>query len=49
MKAKKSIRIIAPYFPPQTHAAVFRAYKLAMYLPDHGYDVHVVTVDTDYL
>lgn len=45
----KKILFIAPYFAPQTHAAVFRAHKLAKYLPDHGYEVHVVTVDTNYL
>ncbi len=45
----KRVLIITPYFAPQSHAAVFRAYKLAKYLPDEGWDVHVLTVDTNYL
>jgi glycosyltransferase involved in cell wall biosynthesis len=48
MKPKK-ILLITPYFAPQTHAAMFRVYKLAKYLPSHGYEVHVLTVDTNYL
>lgn len=44
-----SILIITPFFAPQSHAAVFRAYKLAKYLPQHGWDVHIVTTDTNYL
>ena len=27
----KNILIITPFFPPQTHAAVFRAFKLEKY------------------
>ncbi|MCV2886691.1 hypothetical protein OE749_18525 [Aestuariibacter sp. AA17] len=45
----KKILLITPYFAPQSHAAMFRVYKLAKYLPEHGYEVHVLTVDTNYL
>lgn len=45
----RSILIITPFFAPQTHAAVFRAYKLAKYLPQYGWKVHVVTTDINYL
>ncbi|MGJ0429902.1 hypothetical protein [Methylobacter sp.] len=45
----KSILLITPYFAPQTHAAVFRVYKLAKYLADHNFKVHVLTVDINYL
>lgn len=45
----KPILLITPYFAPQTHAAVFRVYKLAKYLADHNFKVHVLTVDTNYL
>lgn len=48
MKSKK-VLLITPYFAPQTHAAMFRVYKLARYLPILGYEVHVLTVDTNYL
>ncbi|WP_100644243.1 glycosyltransferase [Alteromonas facilis] len=48
MTAKK-VLLITPYFAPQTHAAMFRVYKLARYLPSLGYEVHVLTVDTNYL
>lgn len=44
----KNILLVTPFFAPQTHAAVFRAFKLAKYLPQHGWNVHVVTVDTNY-
>lgn len=43
-----SVLIIAPHFAPETHAAVFRAHKLAKYLPDHGWKPYVLTVDTNY-
>lgn len=46
---KKSVLIITPFFAPQTHAAVFRAYKLAKYLPELGWEVHILTTDTNYL
>lgn len=45
----RSILIITPFFAPQTHAAVFRAYKLAKYLPQYGWKVRVVTTDINYL
>jgi len=45
----KSVLIITPYFAPQSHAAVFRAYKLAKYLPHFGWKPYVLTVDTNYL
>jgi glycosyltransferase involved in cell wall biosynthesis len=45
----KSILIVTPYFAPQSHAAVFRAHKLAKYLPKHGWKPYVLTVDTNYL
>ena len=41
--------IVTPYFAPQSHAAVFRAYKLAKYLHRFGWSAHVLTVDTNYL
>ena len=44
----RSILIITPFFAPQSHAAVFRAYKLAKYLPQYGWKVHVITTDTNY-
>jgi glycosyltransferase involved in cell wall biosynthesis len=47
--ATKAALIVTPYFAPQTHAAVFRAYKLAKYLPLFGWKPYVVTVDTNYL
>lgn len=49
LSANKKILLITPYFAPQTHAAMFRVYKLARFLPSHGYEVHVLTVDTNYL
>ena len=45
----KSVLIVTPFFAPQTHAAVFRAYKLAKYLPRHGWKPYVLTTDTNYL
>src|SRR5690349_4587223 len=42
------ILIVTPFFAPQSHAAVFRAYKLAKFLPARGYRPFVVTVDTNY-
>jgi glycosyltransferase involved in cell wall biosynthesis len=45
----KKILIITPYFAPQCHAAVFRAYKLAKYLPQFGWKPYVLTVDKNYL
>jgi hypothetical protein len=44
----RNVIIVTPFFAPQSHAAVFRAYKLAKYLPRFGYTPHVVTTDTNY-
>jgi glycosyltransferase involved in cell wall biosynthesis len=44
----RRILIVTPFFAPQSHAAVFRAYKLAKYLHRYGWQVHVLTVDTNY-
>lgn len=43
------VLMLVPYFAPQSHAAMFRAHKLAKYLPDYGYRPIVVTTDTNYL
>jgi hypothetical protein len=43
------VLMLAPYFAPQSHAAMFRAHKLAKYLPEYGYKPIVVTTDTNYL
>jgi len=43
------ILMLVPYFAPQTHAAMFRAHKLAKYLPEHGFRPVVVTADINYL
>ena len=40
----KNILIITPFFPPQTHAAVFRAFKLVNYLKRTGWNPIVLTV-----
>ena len=44
----RSVLIVTPFFAPQNHAAVFRAYKLAKYLPRFGWKPIVLTVDTQY-
>ena len=44
----RSVLIVTPFFAPQNHAAVFRAYKLAKYLPQFGWKPVVLTVDTQY-
>lgn len=44
----RSVLIVTPFFAPQNHAAVFRAYKLAKYLPQFGWMPVVLTVDTQY-
>src|SRR5690606_41469670 len=41
--------MLVPYFAPQTHAAMFRAHKLAKYLPEYGFRPVVVTTDINYL
>jgi len=45
---QRSVLIVTPYFAPQNHAAVFRAYKLTKYLPQFGWKPIVLTVDTQY-
>ena len=45
----KPVLIVAPFFAPQSHAAVFRAHKLAKHLPEYGWKPYVLTVDTNYL
>jgi hypothetical protein len=40
--------VVTPFFAPQSHAAVFRAYKVVKLLPSLGYRPFVVTVDTNY-
>lgn len=44
----KKVLIITPFFAPETHAAVFRAHKLAKYLKRQGWQPYVITVDTNY-
>jgi glycosyltransferase involved in cell wall biosynthesis len=44
----RSVLIVTPYFAPQNHAAVFRAYKLAKYLPAFGWKPIVLTVDVQH-
>jgi glycosyltransferase involved in cell wall biosynthesis len=44
----RSVLIVTPFFAPQNHSAVFRAYKLAKYLPQFGWLPIVLTVDTQY-
>jgi glycosyltransferase involved in cell wall biosynthesis len=44
----RSVLMVTPFFAPQNHAAVFRAYKLAKYLPQFGWKPIVLTVDTQY-
>lgn len=43
------VLMLVPYFAPQTHAAMFRAHKVAKYLPEHGFRPVVVTTDINYL
>jgi glycosyltransferase involved in cell wall biosynthesis len=45
----KSVLVITPFFAPQSHAAVFRAYKLVKYLPAFGWKPYVLTTDINYL
>jgi glycosyltransferase involved in cell wall biosynthesis len=44
----RSVIIVTPFFAPQNHAAVFRAYKLVKYLPQFGWKPIVITADTQY-
>lgn len=43
------IIIVAAHFAPESHAAMFRAFKLAKYLPVFGFRPIVVTTDTNYV
>lgn len=44
----RSVLIVTPFFAPQNHSAVFRAYKLAKYLPRFDWKPIVLTVKTQY-
>ena len=44
----KNVLVITPFFPPQTHAAVFRAFKLVKYLKRAGWNPIVLTVNRNY-
>jgi glycosyltransferase involved in cell wall biosynthesis len=44
----RSVLIVTPFFAPQNHSAVFRAYKLAKYLPQFGWTPVVLTADKHY-
>jgi glycosyltransferase involved in cell wall biosynthesis len=45
---KRFVLIVTPFFAPQNHAAVFRAYKLAKYLPRFGWTPIVLTAGSQY-
>ena len=45
----KKLLIIASNFPPIRSAGVYRTLRLAKYLPSHGWDLHVLTLQTDRL
>lgn len=45
---KTPVLIIAPFFAPQTHAAMFRVHKLVKYLPQYGYKPIIITTDINY-
>jgi hypothetical protein len=49
MMQNKNILVITPFFAPETHAAVFRAYKLVKYLKREGWNPIVLTVNTNYV
>lgn len=49
MANNRNILIITPFFPPQTHAAVFRAFKLVKYLKIMGWNPIVLTVNRNYI
>jgi glycosyltransferase involved in cell wall biosynthesis len=44
----RAVLIVTPFFAPQNHAAVFRAYKLAKYLPQFGWKPIILTGDRQY-
>ncbi|MBN6186631.1 glycosyltransferase family 4 protein [Aneurinibacillus sp. BA2021] len=48
MKAKKKMLLVAYLFPPIGGGGVPRALKMARYLAEEGWDVHVLTVDQTY-
>ncbi len=48
LRVNRSVLIVTPFFAPQNHSAMFRAYKLAKYLPQFGWKPIVLTVDTQY-
>ena len=43
------IILVAAHFAPESHAAMFRAFKLAKYLPAFGFRPIIVTTDTNYV
>lgn len=45
----KNVLIITPFFAPESHAAVFRAFKLVKYLKRFGWNPIVLTVDKNYV
>lgn len=45
----KNILMIAPFFAPYSHAAVYRAHRFAKYLPRFGWKPFVLTVDRSFL
>lgn len=45
----RKILIITPFCAPESHAAVFRAHKLAKYLKKEGWEPQILTVDTNYI
>ena len=45
----KKLLIIASDFPPIRSAGVYRTLRIAKYLPPHGWDLHVLTLQTDRL
>ena len=47
---KKKILIITPFFAPENALPLFfRTHKLAKYLNRENWEVHVLTVDTNYV
>lgn len=45
----KNILMITPFFAPYSHAAVYRAYRFAKYLPRFGWKPYILTVDHSFL
>ena len=48
-RGSRRILLIAYYFPPLAGSGVFRPLRLARYLPRHGWDTTVVTVESRFL